>query len=104
MTELKPWQADRLGFARMGQSFTHLVQSITDSKVITIEAGFGHGKTFFRTEWAQELRAAGEEVIEIDAQQSDHSGEPVVTFLGALLAALPIEEKGGAREGCNERR
>lgn len=86
MTNLTPWEADRLGFARIGQSFTHLVQSITDSKVITIEAGFGHGKTFFRKAWAQELRAAGEVVIEIDAQQSDHSGEPVVTFLGALLA------------------
>ncbi len=86
MTDRKPWEADRLGFARIGQSFTHLVQSITESKVITIEAGFGHGKTFFRTAWAQELRAAGEVVIEIDAQQSDHSGEPVVTFLGALLA------------------
>lgn len=86
MTEPKPWDDDRLGFARIGQSFTHLVQSISESKVITVEAGFGHGKTFFRTAWAQELRAAGEVVIEIDAQQSDHSGEPVVTFLGALLA------------------
>lgn len=86
MNQIQPWAADRLSFARVGQTYTHLVQSITDSKVITIEAGFGHGKTFFRKAWAQELSAAGEVVIEIDAQQSDHSGEPVVTFLGALLA------------------
>lgn len=102
MTNLTPWDADRLGFARIGQSFTHLVQSITDSQVITIEAGFGHGKTFFRRAWAQELRAAGEVVIEIDAQQSDHSGEPVVTFLGALLAALPIEEKGALEKAATK--
>lgn len=33
-------------------------------------------------------------VIEIDVQQSDHSGDPVVTFLGALAQALPKKGKG----------
>lgn len=83
------WQDDLLSYAEIGKSFTNLVQSIEGSKVISVEAGFGHGKTFFRKAWASQLRAANEVVIEIDAQQSDHSGEPVVTFLGALLAAAP---------------
>lgn len=76
------------------------MQSIEGCKVISVEAGCGHGKTFLRKAWASQLRAADEVVIEIDAQQSDHSGAPVVTFLGALLAAAPPAGKETlAREG-----
>jgi hypothetical protein len=90
---VNPWDGDLLDFAAYGDTFTNLVKSIDDTKVISIEAGFGHGKTFFRTAWAKHLRQAGEVVIEIDAQQSDHSGEPIITFLGAMLAAVPQKEQ-----------
>lgn len=87
------WKDDLLGYSGIAETFTHLIQSIDDTKVISIEAGFGQGKTFLRENWAKHLRAQGEVVIEIDAQQSDHSGEPVITFLGALLAAMPEQER-----------
>lgn len=80
-----PWGADLLNVKARGETFTHLIKSIDDSKVISIEAGFGRGKTFFRKAWAQHLQNEGEVVIEIDAQRSDHSGDPVVTFIGALV-------------------
>lgn len=89
-----PWADDLLGYEALGNTFTKLIKTVDDSKVISIEAGFGHGKTFFREAWAKHLCHEGEVVIEIDAQSSDHSGDPVVTFLGALLAELPEEEKG----------
>lgn len=85
---LAPWHDDRLGYRELGETFTNLVTSITDTRVISIEAGFGHGKTYFRKNWAQHLRDAGEVVIEIDAMLSDHSGEPVLTFLGAMLEQI----------------
>lgn len=88
-----PWADDLLEFAELGKSYTNLVKSISDSKVVSIEAGFGRGKTFFREAWATELRNAGEKVIEIDAQQSDHSGDPVITFLAALMESLEATEK-----------
>ncbi|MCK0096480.1 KAP family NTPase [Yoonia sp. F2084L] len=91
-----PWEGDKLGFREIGASYTRLIKSIDEGekecKVISIEAGFGHGKTFFRKAWAEHLRQQGEIVVEIDAQQSDHSGDPVVTFLGALLALIPESE------------
>ena len=90
---INPWQGDLLDFAAYGVTFTNLIKSIDDTKVISIEAGFGHGKTFFRKAWAAHLRQAGEVVVEIDAQQSDHSGEPIITFLGALLEAMPEKER-----------
>jgi hypothetical protein len=87
------WDGDLLGVTALGETFTKLIQSIDDAKVISIEAGFGRGKTFFRERWAQHLQEQGEVVIQIDAQQSDHSGDPVVTFLGALMAALPQQQR-----------
>lgn len=83
-----PFHDDHLGFEALGATFTKLVQSMEGPKVISVEAGFGRGKTFFRERWAGQLRVAGEVVVEIDARQSDHSGDPVVTFIGALVGAL----------------
>ncbi len=88
-----PWACDTLGYRSLGATFTNLIKSVNEAKVISIEAGFGWGKTFFRKAWAQHLRDYGEVAIEIDAQQSDHSGDAVVTFLGALMAALPEKEQ-----------
>lgn len=87
------WKNDTLGYAEIGHAFTNLVQSIETEKVISIEAGFGRGKTFFRRAWAKQLKHAGEVVVEVDLQQSDHSGDPVITLLGALVDALPKGEK-----------
>ena len=95
-TQENPWtkNADMLGFESIGNSFTNLIQSLNTSKVISIEAGFGRGKTFFRTAWADQLRQQGEVVVEVDVLKSDHSGDPVITFLGALVEALPRDKKG----------
>ena len=92
------WENDRLGYEEIGHAFTNLVQSIDTEKVISIEAGFGRGKTFFRKAWAKQLKSAGEVVVEVDVQQSDHSGDPVITLLGALVDALPKGEKGMGRK------
>lgn len=88
------WEGDRLGYEEIGHAFTNLIKSIDTDKVISIEAGFGRGKTFFRRAWAKQLKMEGEIVVEIDVQQSDHSGDPVITLLGALVDALPNVEKG----------
>lgn len=88
------WNDDLLGYREIGDAFTNLIKTLDKTKVISIEAGFGRGKTFFRKAWSQQLRLAGEIVVEIDVQQSDHSGDPLITFLAALVEALPEAEKG----------
>ena len=92
------WAGDRLGYEDIGRAFTNLVKSIDTEKVISIEAGFGRGKTFFRRAWAQQLKSEGEIVVEVDVQQSDHSGDPVITLLGALIDALPRGDKGTGKK------
>ncbi len=92
------WEGDWLGYSEVGDTFTALIKSIADTKVISIEAGYGQGKTFFRERWAKQLQAEGEVVIEIDAHMSDHSGDPVLTFVGALVEALPESETSTGRK------
>lgn len=96
--EFDPWENDLLDYKSVGQTFGNLIASIDEAKVISIEAGFGRGKTFFRKAWAEDLRQRGEVVIEIDAQQSDHSGDPVISFIGALIGALPDKAKDRRQE------
>lgn len=98
---INPWEHDRLGYKAIGETFTNLIKSIDSAKVISIEAGFGRGKTFFRKAWSEHLRQVGEIVIEIDVQQSDHSGDPVVTLLGALVDAIPKEDGDKIREALD---
>ncbi len=93
MVEKDVWEGDKLEYEKIGHAFTNLVKSIEGEKVISIEAGFGRGKTFFRKAWSQHLKNENEVVVEIDVQQSDHSGDPVITLLGALVDALPREDK-----------
>ncbi|WP_299281171.1 P-loop NTPase fold protein [uncultured Tateyamaria sp.] len=88
--------ADLLGFDELAQTYTNLITSLDDSRTISIEAGFGRGRTHFRKQWADLLRGQGELVFEIDAQRSDHSGDPVVTFLGALVGGLPKSQEAQA--------
>lgn len=88
-----PWEGDRLRYEQIGQTFTNLIKTLDTSKVLSIEAGFGRGKTFFRRAWAEHLRRTGEVVVELDVQQSDHSGDPIITLLGALVEILPRSDK-----------
>lgn len=95
------WAEDLLGYKEIGSTFSKLIGSIDDAKVISIEAGFGVGKTFFRKAWSQQLKYAGETVIELDVLQSDHSGDPLITLLGALAGELPLEEKNKFQEAAS---
>lgn len=92
------WKEDLLGFKEVGESFGNLIKSIDDTKVVSIEAGYGRGKTFFRERWAKQLKAQCEVVVEVDALMSDHSGDPVLTFIAALVAALPEADVSKGKE------
>lgn len=92
------WKDDLLGFEDVGKAFCQFVGSIDDTKVVSIEAGYGRGKTYFRERWAKQLEQQGEVVVQIDAHMSDHAGDPLITFLGAMIEALPESEKSTGKK------
>ncbi|WP_299983888.1 P-loop NTPase fold protein [uncultured Ruegeria sp.] len=101
MCAVKNWEGDLLSYEEIGNSFTKLIKSIETTKVISIEAGFGRGKTFFRKSWSEQLRQSGETVVEVDVQQSDHSGDPIITLLGALVEAVPKSNSDKAKKALD---
>lgn len=82
-----------LGRDSNAASFTKVVTSHPRARVIAIEAGYGFGKTMFQRKWAEDLRAAGETVIQFDAWRTDHSNDPLITFVAKLIENLPLDEK-----------
>lgn len=84
-----PWAECLSSRRATGEVFSRIVTSDTKAKVITVEAGFGQGKSVFMDAWAKHLTNEGEAVIEFDAWKSDHSDDPLMAFAGALMAKMP---------------
>ena len=67
------WEQDKLGRHKRAQAFTNIIGSNNPPKVISIEAEFGMGKSFFAERWANDLRDQGHAVIEFDAWRTDQT-------------------------------
>jgi len=59
-----------------------------DTFVLNINAGWGHGKTFLLTNWAENLREQGFPVVFFDAWRNDYSKDPLIGFISELHEAL----------------
>lgn len=55
---------------------------------INVSAPWGTGKTFFMYRLAQQLRAKGMRVAEVDAWRDDHADDPIFPVMSAVLKAL----------------
>lgn len=91
-TDFSMWDDDKLDRRERANAFARIIQHSERARVISVEGGFGSGKTFFRTRWAQHLRVLGETVVEFDAWKSDHSGDPLSAFSFQLLRSLQVPE------------
>ena len=80
-----PFAKDRLNYRALGDSFTRLVASIDDGRVISIESGFGQGKSFFAKAWAKHLRQNNFFVVEVNAWKNENSSDPLLSFITQLI-------------------
>lgn len=53
------WQDDRLGREVMASTLTSLVRHQNHSLTISLDGGWGTGKTFFLKRWQKQLQAEG---------------------------------------------
>ncbi len=89
-----PW----LGRESRAANFSSIVTSLSKAHVISIEAGFGYGKTIFAKKWTGQLRDQEETVITFDAWKADHTDDPLMAFAGKLLDHLPPPPEGSSAE------
>jgi len=58
------------------------------SYVLSIDAGWGRGKSFFLDHFAKQLRAEGHLVAEVNAWKDDFSDDPLVAVMAAVDEAI----------------
>lgn len=97
--EKDPFKNDLLGRKEPAEVLTHLVGSIEGPCVLAVDAAWGAGKTTFLKIWSQHLRNQRFPVVEFNAWETDHSGDPFVALSSELTEGLqeykdePLEPK-----------
>lgn len=94
-----PFKNDLLGRKEPAEVLTHLVGSIEGPCVLAVDAAWGAGKTTFLKIWSQHLRNQEFPIVEFNAWETDHSGDPFVALSSELTEGLqeykdePLEPK-----------
>ena len=83
-----PFKNDLLGRKEPAEVLTHLVGSLEGSCVLAVDAAWGAGKTTFLKIWSQHLRNNGFPVVEFNAWETDHAGDPFVALSSELTDGL----------------
>lgn len=99
MTEsVDNWQDDLLD----RKQYAHFLTTYLERKcvpggsgiVITIDAPWGFGKSFFVKRWSADLVQHGRAVVAFDAWEHDSAESPVISFMGELRKGLrPLHDK-----------
>ena len=96
-----PFKNDCLGRQEPAEILTHLLGSLEGPCVLAIDAMWGNGKTTFLRMWAQHLRKEKFPVVEFNAWETDHAGDPFVALSSELTKGL--RECEGTDKGLTEK-
>ena len=83
-----PFKNDLLERKESVETLTHLVGSLEGPCVLAVDAAWGYGKTTFLRIWAQYLRNQEFPVVELNAWETDFSGDPLVALSTELTQGL----------------
>ena len=84
-----PFKYDLLGRREPAEVLTGLVVNLDESPcVLAVDAAWGAGKTTFLKMWTQHLRNKGFRVVEVNAWETDFSGDPFVALTTELTEGL----------------
>jgi hypothetical protein len=100
--ENAPFKEALFGREEFAKSLTNLIQNISESLVIFVNAPWGAGKTTFSEMWRAHLKQQKQEVIYFDAYAADYFDDPFVSFSGEILAL--VDKRLNEGKGLIERR
>lgn len=83
-----PFERDTLGRQRRVEALCNLIRDEETAAVVSVDGGFGTGKSAFLKMCAAWLREAEIEVVEFNAWQQSHTGDPLMDLVSALASAL----------------
>lgn len=82
------WEGDLFSRNKVAEDFTKIITSINQPYVLSINANYGSGKTFFLKRWAEELKQKGEKVVFFNAWDCDFVEKPLLPFLYNFIEQL----------------
>lgn len=80
----RPCAHDKLGRKPRVEALCNVLAKVGGSAVVSVDGGFGSGKSAFLKMCAASLRLRGVFVVEFDAWRQGHTGEPLVDLTSAL--------------------
>jgi predicted KAP-like P-loop ATPase len=87
-----PYHGDELGRHKLANQLEAYIDRLPDGAVISIDASWGQGKTWFALNWHNDWKAKGGKSIYIDAFKSDFIEDPFVMITGEIVSALHESE------------
>jgi hypothetical protein len=90
----EPFKGDVLQRKKYADILTAVLAPVTEPFVITINSGFGTGKSTFVRMWRQQLQNAGYTTLFFNAWENDFTEHALISMLGELRGELkPTSEK-----------
>lgn len=79
------WKDDILKRKEVAEDFTRILADIEHPFVVSIDASYGMGKTFFLTRWQEQLKQDGYQVAFFNAWNTDWEKDPLVPFIKSVI-------------------
>lgn len=95
-----PFKNDQLERQKYAKVLTAILTSIEEPFVLSIEAGWGHGKSTFVRMWSQQLQNENYVCLNFNAWESDFATDPLVSLVGEITVA--IEKMLGSTSGARD--
>ena len=83
-----PFKYDLLDRKETAEILTRVISNVDGPCAIALDAAWGAGKTTFLKMWAQLLRDREFPVVEFNAWETDHSGDPFVALSSEMTDAI----------------
>lgn len=83
-----PFKNDLLGRKESAEVFTSLLGKMVGPCVMAVDAAWGTGKTTFINMWAQYLRNDGFKVVNLNAWETDFTGDPFLAISSEITDQL----------------
>lgn len=79
------WKDDILNRKEVAEDFTRILADAQQPFVVSVDASYGMGKTFFLKRWQEQLRQDGHQVAFFNAWNTDWEKEPLVPFIKTII-------------------
>lgn len=86
-----PFSGDLFDRERVAKRLTAHIARLPHGAVISIDAAWGEGKTWFAQNWIKALKREGYRAVYIDAFKNDYVDDPFVMICAEILAGLKTE-------------